>query len=428
MNIKFYLEKFKKLPKELRDEVSSEESVRVLEEIEKRYNLALAKVVILVMIKEVKMDDLEGFLIKEFGIDEEKAKLVKKDLREKIFGGVRKYLESGISNQESGIRSQELGIMEERREREKEREEDLRIKKQEQALPMILDLEGDKEEITKLRKLYESTKGEKETLDKKAEEIIRRSGLRSENEEMERRFKNIILAQLKGIRKPIETKEVLMRAKEMGGTGMREEEAEKITRINMRIFANEFANINKENKLNEESEKKKEEIKKLKNLEVEEQKDEKVSLKDVTPALRSEESYLRVGATYPKPLVEKAGPKIEDIKVPRRPAKLIGPIEEIRGLRIEDWRKLADIPKQRANKIKEKIEILGKESLERKVQAIKAWKENEITQLYLEIGKESMEQRKSVAEVIIERSQMGKPTLNMEEFEVIADLNQSLRF
>ena len=48
-----YLEKFNSLPKELRDKISSHEVMTIIGELERKYAISLASVVMRVMIKEL---------------------------------------------------------------------------------------------------------------------------------------------------------------------------------------------------------------------------------------------------------------------------------------------------------------------------------------------------------------------------------------
>ena len=407
MLLKKSLEKFKKLPKELRDEVSSVESVRVLEEIEKKYGLPLARVVILVMIKENKLDDLENFLQMELNVDSEKARIVKSELREKIFRRVLGYLDE--TQEHKNIETQE------QRDREREEQKNRELLVIKPLLPITLDLEEDEKEIKKYATYNrEHVTEEREELDKKVEKIIRESGKRIEDEEMEKRFKNIILAQLKEVRKSIETKEALMRPKKMGGMEMSEKEAGRIAEMikDSRVIKDirDVGDVRKDLRF------------KIQNLRGEKQIFPKPSISSTSPASSTSQA-----SQTPPPSSTSQVHSTSSTSSEKSP-KLTGPIEEIRELRLQDWKKLADIPKERAEKIKEKINLLEEESIERKASAIRAWKESEVNQLYLEIGRKSMEQGRSIADVIAERIQQGRSVLSLEEFEVIADLNQALRF
>ncbi|MFA6146470.1 MAG: hypothetical protein WC697_04065 [Patescibacteria group bacterium] len=125
-----------------------------------------------------------------------------------------------------------------------------------------------------------------------------------------------------------------------------------------------------------------------------------------------------------RPPREPAMSKMEEIKVTPR---VSGPIEELQGVTLQDFRRWGS-SEQAVQKIKEKIDLLGEESLVKKSEGIKAWKESEINKLYLDIGTESIDKGISVSEVIILRQKENRKTLNEEEFDKVVELNQNLRF
>jgi len=118
-------------------------------------------------------------------------------------------------------------------------------------------------------------------------------------------------------------------------------------------------------------------------------------------------------------------PRLEDVKIRR---KLLGPIDELRYLTIDELRRWGGNPADRVAKIKQKIDALEDESFAKKVEGIKAWRSSPLYQLYLQIGRDSMEQGKPVKDIIAARQSQGQETLTWEEFTLISDLNQQLRF
>jgi len=116
--------------------------------------------------------------------------------------------------------------------------------------------------------------------------------------------------------------------------------------------------------------------------------------------------------------------RVEEIKVKPR---IHGPIEELKSLTLVDWRRWGT-PEEAAQKIEDKINLLSEESLVKKSEGIKAWKDSEINNLYLDIGAESIDQGKPVTEIILQKQQKGLPALTEEEFNSVVELNQKLRF
>lgn len=118
-------------------------------------------------------------------------------------------------------------------------------------------------------------------------------------------------------------------------------------------------------------------------------------------------------------------PKIEDVKF--KP-KSMGPVDEIGALTILDFRRLGADPNEAVKTIMEKIELLEQESFSQRLAAIRAWQDSPVYRLYLELGGASMEEKKPVAAVIAERQAAHTPTLTEPEFEAISDLNHQLRY
>ncbi|MFH2136039.1 MAG: hypothetical protein ABII19_00160 [Patescibacteria group bacterium] len=118
-------------------------------------------------------------------------------------------------------------------------------------------------------------------------------------------------------------------------------------------------------------------------------------------------------------------PRLDDVKyVP----KLVGPVEELREMTLVDFRRLNANPVLVAEKIKEKIALLEREAFSKKIAGIKAWQESEINKIYLEIGRESLQKGLSADKIIAARTAAGQPTITVEEYKAIMDLNRVLRY
>lgn len=87
-----YLQQFNKLPKELRDRVSSPAAMEILSSLESKYSLSLAMLVMQVMVKQILIKDLASYLIAEMGLTPDKAQSLSKELQERLFFSVASYL------------------------------------------------------------------------------------------------------------------------------------------------------------------------------------------------------------------------------------------------------------------------------------------------------------------------------------------------
>lgn len=277
-------------------------------------------------------------------------------------------------------------------------------------------------------------------LDQEIQNIVNKSGITFSDQATEKRFSNIITLRLKEVRDQIQTRETLSSSPLVGGMGY---DSETVDRI-LALISQEMEEL--DGKLREETsndspfydlkaearEILKEPIEKPPTLVF---KPKVSSQKPVTqklePEISQKEQELQDQPapviSIPRPVVstDTTKPKIEDVKFQPR---LTGPIEEIRSMTLNDFRRLGSTPKQSIEKILEKISLLEEESFTKKTDAIKAWKENDVHRLYLKLGDQSMEERKPISEIIKERQQANQPTLTDEELEIIIELNQKLRF
>lgn len=125
----------------------------------------------------------------------------------------------------------------------------------------------------------------------------------------------------------------------------------------------------------------------------------------------------------PMPAVS-ARPTMTDVQSTPR---LTGPVDELRQLNVEDFRRLSKDPKEATLKIKDKVDLLDELGFETKAQGIKAFLESPVNRLYLDVLRASLE-GKPVVEVIAVMEARGTPVLNKQEFDAMMDINRWLRF
>jgi hypothetical protein len=117
--------------------------------------------------------------------------------------------------------------------------------------------------------------------------------------------------------------------------------------------------------------------------------------------------------------------KMEDIKPAPR---IMSPIDELAYMDLVNFRRLDSDPARRTAKIEEKIALLEKEGIDKKIEGISAWRNNPVSKTYLAMGRESIGSTKSIDDIIKERKDQGLNYLSKEEFEAVMDLNNNLRF
>ncbi|MFH1225727.1 MAG: hypothetical protein V1684_00365 [bacterium] len=311
-----------------------------------------------------------------------------------------------------------------------------------------------------------------------AEEVVKQANLGLTDEVLIKRLKNIILLNLRDIRDVLETKDVLMRPVKVGGLGLDENKAEEVLALiknkgqalpeKFKELANKRAQTEAE--LIESAEKKKmEEFQRRQselaehirvNAEITKQKlatrlaepqarqaklDVSHELAPPAPALFKQPTarpFVRpvsqpiapparkeMPVRPPQPIPPIGGfspkPRLQDV---RTAPKLVGPLEELKNLNLVDFRRLSNNPMAAADKIKEQIDLLERDSFAKRLAGIKAWRNSGLYRLYLDIGRQGIITGRLVKDIIAERQTASQPTLTEAEFEAIMDLNKSLRF
>ncbi len=129
-------------------------------------------------------------------------------------------------------------------------------------------------------------------------------------------------------------------------------------------------------------------------------------------------------ATPPATPFASAPRKITDIQTPRH---TVGPIEELRLLALNDLRQFPGGFPAALARIKEKIDLAATDhDPSKRIAAIRAWRDSAISRLYLRLGQESLLNGQNISQLISSRPQ-SPDSLSLEEFNALADFNQTLR-
>lgn len=118
----------------------------------------------------------------------------------------------------------------------------------------------------------------------------------------------------------------------------------------------------------------------------------------------------------PTPVQISSKPQVRDVAPPA--PKLVGPIEELGNLTIADFRKLSSDARAACGKVAEKVDLVGRDSYERRAEAIRAWRESEPMRLYSSI----------LSSKLSGTVPPTPPPLTEPEFNAIMELNKNLRF
>lgn len=179
-----YLQKFNNLPQNLRDSVSSPVAMAVISDLEKKYKIDLAATVMKVMAKIIPLADLSIYFVSDFALDQESAKKLTAELKERLFFSVANYL--GYNPSYSSI-----------------------VPKTVLAPAHLVGVE----------------------------KIIKDSGVTFPGAELNTRFKSVLATYLKGVRSRIDTRLALNKEVISGGLGLDYKIIDKIFKIADEVIA-----------------------------------------------------------------------------------------------------------------------------------------------------------------------------------------------
>lgn len=464
-----YLQQFNKLPKDLRDRVSSPSAMATIAELENKYKVDLAATVMKIMVKSIAIRELVSHLTSEQGLTPDKAQELAREMKERLFMIVADYL--GLAGEQRAL-----------------------------------------------------------DLDKDISVIIKEAGLVLPSTVLVSRFKNILSTYLRGVRSKIDTRNSLAKDAKIGGLNLSPEDIDRIFRV---CAARQFSSLSvsvtgvsptvPEPPRSEPAKSapaapasspsvpprlaeimagadqagsydlKKAISKRL-------TKEPSRPVLDTDHELNAPASQLdlpspkAVPETPPVPVPPVSVPPVptssaktvaqpaaelsplpprDKVKIPKpiipitavpasvpdvpvtppppqprpatsRPApapsprpqmhdirpmpKVMGPIEELQFLDVVNFRRLGTTPAEAVNKIFAKIKLLEKDGYDKMVSGVKAWRQSPTNRLYLRLGQEAVAKGKIFKDVLEERRQAGQECLSQEEVQAIVSLNAKLVF
>ncbi|MEA1962867.1 MAG: hypothetical protein U9M94_01355 [Patescibacteria group bacterium] len=452
-----YLEKFSQLPQELRAKISAPEVMAAIKELEEKYNVSLAAVIMRIMVKDISILDLSKYFVFEHDLDARQAERLVDGLKSNVLFVVADYLGIAEERQDDiangGNDSKQLDDWTQNRKKEAEV----------RGSNFFFSTE-DEEEVKGLAKKLESfktdnTENKRKQLnyDNVINAVSKEIGVNFSSEDLRKRFFGIITMYLKGIRNKVDTKQTLFKDINSGGLAFSE------------IYTDNILVLVDKKRIEEE---KKQENKTAKGGEIaiESARDMDYDFSHFTKATRDKSHFAKASvsakAMEDKPeggqqitKIESAGKIIEDKKKIFKPSKLkfeiakqpslkrpkvksgkarmddvkhtpklLGPIDELKEMDLLNFRRLSDDLSVRIKKISEKIEFLEEENYAQRLSGIKAWRQSKLNKMYLDIGKESISANRGIDDIINSRQEKGEDCLNKEEFLLIMELNKTLRY
>jgi hypothetical protein len=215
------------------------------------------------------------------------------------------------------------------------------------------------------------------------------------------RWKNVIVSYLKDIRDSLETRTTLLRDRSLGGLGFTREETDRVMGL-----------LNEEHKKLEEY---------VDAVVVEERTKDAKQL--ALPRTRS--VLLPKPKDVPTNTIKSSNTSAS--KSPEIVTRLVGPIEELRRLTLVDFRRLSPDAVLAAQRIRQRILLIGQESIEKRLKGIQAWRSSDVHEAYCLLGYICLERNKNIDQIIEERIAHQEETLTRSEFDAIMEMNASLR-
>lgn len=227
-----YLKKFNNLPREIKDKFAAPEILANVSEIEKRYNVSLATVIMRVLIKDIALVDLVKFMVFEFSMDARRAENLVDELNDKVFAVATDYL--GLYKKEKPV-----DILE-----NVDAADDRAIKLAREKMAIrtssFFFSPDDEKEIQELtKKVAEHKVAEKERQDnpepqmrlqpqpqpmaKKMSDVMQKVDVNFSSEDLDNRFKGIVETYLRGVRNKIDIRQALIKDVKVGGLSLSEE-------------------------------------------------------------------------------------------------------------------------------------------------------------------------------------------------------------
>jgi hypothetical protein len=546
-----YLQQFNKLPKDLRSKISEKEVMLKVGELEKKYQVDLAALIMKVMVKQVPYNNIGLYLVGQKDLNEERAESLSKELKEIVFKNVSDYLNGNtdkkLSSENSSDSVQEVEKIDKREDPQelinqitKKEDHNIKIDTATQELIDKADLslssaylhdrlhmvvrtyikgvrdkistrsvlsrsgqEGglslDDASIDKLLKLADEYKKSQELeIEKPKSKLIEEAEKRDKLEALNENYslKDSLKSQGKEDAKKIE----LGKTDEHGEKNDKEKDRKKEDLYNKLHIQRELAppppsvivnndkkdegkdtyriekgeenkeeyKENKEEKkeglnINDNIKEDKRPLEEKENIEKEAEKavkemEEKTDHKKVESLkTQEEEKDLKKEEDEKKDFVvdninkEKANSDLSKVPGLKRPAvsnlsqapvssgkksmqdikvnqRIMGPVDELRYFNLKNFRRLSSDPQEAFAKVKEKIDMLSKESYEKRIEAIQAWKENPLNKLYHQISRESLDQSKPISEAIKQRQDNNMDYLSSEELKALVAFNRSYMF
>jgi hypothetical protein len=268
----------------------------------------------------------------------------------------------------------------------------------------ILDIEHEAEIANIVNELKESGDNAPRALNHpKIDEVQRKLSLSFPSNEIQKRFRVLVGSRLSGVRTIDDFKLALERPIAKGGLALDKHTADRVIEVieGHKVTTGEAAQKKAEDGKKEYVEKRTE---KYKQTTVKQPAENPTTVKNLS--------------------VQSGKGPVTDV---RKPKRLIGPIDEIRHMNVDDFRRMPGSIADAIENIKDDIFQIGQHDPGRHIKAIEAWRGSPLVKYYQSILSQTLQTGAPVKKTLSDREANPKK-LTIEEFDGIRSLNSNLRY
>lgn len=243
-----YLEKYNNLPKDLRDKISAPHVMKAIHEVEEKYGVTLAALIMRVMVRDLELSKLKDYFVFEHGLEGKRAEELVKELRERVFSEIANYLDY-ISAQDMGLEAPaadgEMDAYAERFGLSQKTEEEKPAGEKTIGANFYFSIEDEDEVQKQAKDMSALDKREQIAAQTEAQidRVIGEINVIFSSEDMLRRLRQIVKTYLRGVRDRIDTRHALERDAMSGGLSLDPEIADDIMQIVDKLRAEEAAHV-----------------------------------------------------------------------------------------------------------------------------------------------------------------------------------------
>ena len=108
--------------------------------------------------------------------------------------------------------------------------------------------------------------------------------------------------------------------------------------------------------------------------------------------------------------------------------RLKGPVDELAGMDLIEFRRLSKDPRVAMGRITDKVDLLEHEGYDKYVAGIRAWQSSPLNQLYVRLTQRAVLEGLPMGQILEQERSAGGEAITDDELKVLMDLNHQLRF